>query len=106
MKTYSVKREIKLKSGEVLNIGDTLEFIQCINDGRSVEVNSPKLGRQLKLGMISFATKVLGKKVPSLSTMEKWSDDGIARSVQGQKVEPDGFDGDGFPSWMLVVGII
>lgn len=45
-------------------------------------------------------------KVPSLRTMEKYSWDGIAKTVTGFKTEPDGFGPDGSPSWMLVEGII
>jgi hypothetical protein len=45
-------------------------------------------------------------KPPSLKTMEKWSNDGVAKSVTGHRVEPDGFGPDGSPSWMLALGII
>ncbi len=43
---------------------------------------------------------------PSIKTLEKWSNDGIARSVTGKKVEMDGYGPDGSPSWGLVLGII
>jgi len=43
---------------------------------------------------------------PSLKTMEKWSNDGAAKSIDGARVEPDGFSPSGAPSWMLVVGVI
>lgn len=54
----------------------------------------------------------IGKKLtgfinqPSFATLEKWNNDGIVKSLTGKKVEPDGFGPDGFPSWMIVLGII
>ena len=45
-------------------------------------------------------------KPPSIKKLEKWSSDGIAMSVGGKKVEPDGIDPDGMPSWLLVLGYI
>lgn len=50
--------------------------------------------------------RYFGMKTPSLKTLEKWSDEGIAKSVGGKKVEPDGWDSNGTPSWLLVFGII
>lgn len=45
-------------------------------------------------------------KAPSIKTLEKWSDDGMSKSVLGAKVEPDGWDAAGSPSWMLAMGLI
>lgn len=45
-------------------------------------------------------------KAPSIKVMEKWSDDGIAKSIGGKRVEPDGYDENGLPSWMLILGLI
>ena len=44
-------------------------------------------------------------KIPSMRSLEKMAD-GIAKSVLGKRVEPDGYDPYGSPSWLLVVGII
>jgi len=46
------------------------------------------------------------KKEPSITTMEKWANDGIAKTIIGTKIEPDGYDNKGMPSWFIVVGII
>lgn len=43
---------------------------------------------------------------PSEKTLMKWSDDGIAKSVTGARVEPDGYGPDGSPSWLLALGLI
>jgi len=40
-------------------------------------------------------------KVPSLKTMEKWMYDGIAKTPDGKKVEPDHPD-----SWLSILGYI
>jgi len=45
-------------------------------------------------------------KEPSISKLEKMSDDGICTTVTGDKVEPDGFGENGSPSWLLVMGLI
>lgn len=45
-------------------------------------------------------------KAPSIRTLEKWSNDGVAKSIGGKRVELDGHDENGLPSWMLVMGII
>jgi len=45
-------------------------------------------------------------KAPSLATMERWSDSGIARASDGCKVEPDGRCPHGHSSWMRLLGII
>lgn len=46
----------------------------------------------------------LGQKAPTMKTLEKWISDGIAKTVTGCRVEPDGIGPDGSPSWLLVLG--
>jgi hypothetical protein len=43
---------------------------------------------------------------PTLATMERWSDNGIARATDGCRVEPDGTCPHGHKSWLLVLGCI
>jgi len=45
-------------------------------------------------------------KPPSLATMERWSDNGVAKATDGCKVEPDGECPHGHKSWMMVMGVI
>jgi len=45
-------------------------------------------------------------KPPSPRQMEKWMMDGVAKSIDGKRVEPDGFSPSGAPSWLLVLGMI
>lgn len=46
------------------------------------------------------------KKPPSVATMTKWSNDGIAKATDGCKVEPDGTCPHGNPSWLLKLGYV
>ena len=45
-------------------------------------------------------------KPPTMKTLEKWSMDGIAKSIDGCKTEPDGYCVHGLPSWLLALGYI
>jgi hypothetical protein len=38
--------------------------------------------------------------------MQKWLDDGVAKAVDGCKVEPDGVCEHNAPSWLLKLGLI
>lgn len=46
------------------------------------------------------------KKPPSIKTMEKWVDRGVAKATDGCKVEPDGICPHGKQSWLLIMGVI
>ncbi len=46
------------------------------------------------------------KKVPSIKTLEKWSNDGVAKATDGCRVEPDGTCPHGKPSWLIKLGFI
>jgi hypothetical protein len=67
--------------------------------------------RKLKEG-VSFETykakypSAIKAKLPSYGVMEKWNFDGVARTPDGCKVEPDGDCPHGYPSWLKVIGII
>lgn len=46
------------------------------------------------------------KKPPTIKTMMKWMDDGVAKATDGCRVEPDGSCQHGHKSWLLVLGYI
>lgn len=46
------------------------------------------------------------KKPPTVKTMMRWMSDGVAKAVDGCRVEPDGTCQHGSPSWLLKLGII
>ena len=46
------------------------------------------------------------KSLPSVATLERYAADGIAKTVDGQRIEPDGTAANGAPSWLLALGLI
>ena len=63
--------------------------------------------RILRISLQQVHNRLTGfVKQPSMKTLEKYSYDGIAKTVTGQRTEPDGHGADGSPSWLLVMGII
>ena len=44
--------------------------------------------------------------VPDLDTLEMWSWDSVVETLEGGRIEPDGFDCNGCPSWLLALGLI
>lgn len=45
-------------------------------------------------------------KVPSVATMTRWSNDGVAKATDGCRVEPDGRCEHNHSSWMVRMGVI
>ena len=45
-------------------------------------------------------------EAPSMEELEEANSDGVCPSVLGDRVEPDGWDSEGSPSWMLALGYI
>jgi hypothetical protein len=45
-------------------------------------------------------------KQPSINTMERWSNDGVARATDGCRTEPDGRCEHGHQSWIMRLGYI
>lgn len=52
------------------------------------------------------ASKPRTSKPPSIATMERWLANGVAKALDGCRVEPDGHCEHGKPSWLLQMGII
>jgi hypothetical protein len=69
--------------------------IRCLKEGFSLEQYQ-----------IKFPGAIRVKKPPTMKTLVKWSNDGIARALDGCRVEPDGECAHGLPSWMIALGII
>jgi hypothetical protein len=98
-----LKQELKFKDGSVFSVG-TMVKIEFPEDhsGMAIRVTADGVTKLVRSSQLSK----FGIKQPTINTMTRWVEDGIARSVGGKKVEPDGWDSDGTPSWLLVVGII
>lgn len=43
---------------------------------------------------------------PDYEVIEQFVTDSVADSLDGEIVEPDGYDYNGYPSWLLVLGLI
>lgn len=54
----------------------------------------------------SNIAKLFNKRIPNEKTLQKWNNEGVCKSVLGNKVEPDGHDQYGAPSWLLTFGLI
>lgn len=103
-------RDIKLKDGEVIPAGTEMKIEFAAGNYKSFKASPTAsfCGRFYKLGFRN-AKKNFGApftSAPSLRTMENWSNDGIARTVTGERTEPDGFGSNNAPSWMLALGLI
>jgi hypothetical protein len=99
MKTTNTS-PIKFKDGKIIAVGTVCE-LSFTGENNIVTVNGVY---RLSAGRLPRYFKKF--KAPSMKTLEKWSDEGIAKSILGRRVEPDGYDSDGSPSWMLAIGII
>jgi len=101
----TTSNEIKFKLGLTIDAGTpcVLQF-----DGKTTVATITAVGSNVgfRLRCSSLPRYFNRFKAPSIKTMQNWSDQGIAKSVLGNRVEPDGFDPEGSPSWMLVMGII
>jgi hypothetical protein len=53
-----------------------------------------------------YGVPVKKLKRPSMTTLSKWCNDGVAKATDGCKVEPDGVCVHGKKSWLLVMGLI
>jgi hypothetical protein len=99
-----LSNDLKLKDGTVYLAGDVAE-LSWLEAQPNITIATIH-GRDIRLATTRLHKYFNIAKCPTLNTMERWSDDGVARSVLGKRVEPDGHDAYGSPSWMLVVGII
>ncbi len=113
------RKDAKLKAGLVINAGvrATGKFVKVIGgvtgtEYDAIEVTIPE-GTEVSAGNVldanlTFKTRKFSTffKPPVVRTMEKWSNDGVAKSVTGKRCEPDGHSDDNAPSWLLVLGMI
>lgn len=92
-------KDIKLRSGVILQKGlkVDVEPITGHNDICRITTNN----ESYRL----FYTSVF--KAPSIRTMNNWvMDIGNVTTPAGKITDPDGYDSEGYPSWLLVLGLI
>ena len=119
MMNITFRKLAKLKTGTIINAGvrATGKFVTIIGETTgteytAIEVTVPA-GTEVAPGHILDATLTFKTrkfttffKPPTMKTLEKYSLDGVAKSVTGKRCEPDGYGPDGSPSWLLVLGMI
>ena len=99
-KSFTSKKGVTINEGERVSVSFDVKrkstgepFAQYIRltteDGRRV---------------VTSQFKAAGIKVPTSRTFDSWGT--IARSVFGNQVEPDGWDSEGSPSWLLALGLV
>jgi len=108
MRSITVKKDFRTKKGVEFKRGEKLRIVNWTDkapfylvsmeadDGRRVST-SPRLAFESFKGF---------SKPPSIRKMEEWASDGVAKAVDGARVELDGFSPAGAPSWLLVMGMI
>lgn len=90
-------KNVNLKSGVVLKKG-TPALLLPTNDDRICRAIVD--GQEYRL----WWTSVI--RPPSIDTLMAQEMDGVVDSIGGCRVEPDGHDEYGYPSWLLAVGVI
>lgn len=64
-------------------------------------------GQKLVTADDTLAPKPTKKgKPPTVATLSRWLDNGMAKATDGCKVEPDGTCQHGKPSWLIEMGMI
>lgn len=104
---FPLTRDLHTKGGTEFKSGEEVQIKEYTKDAPFKVKVEAEGGRRVNLP-VGAAYKVLRgfPKPPSVSTMERWSNDGVAMSVDGHRVEPDGFSSSGAPSWILALGFI
>ncbi len=102
MKTTN-QTEIRLKDGTTFPVGTPCVITFALGS-TVVTVAAPMRDFKVRCAQLPHYFKAFKK--PSLSTMERWSNDGVAKTVTGDRTEPDGYGPDGAPSWLLALGLI
>ena len=116
-KTYTLSQDLPVKGGDVILKGTRVELVFGGSRGgaSTVDVLAPHVGvsgrdyqqHPFKGRLTTLYKYVRGVgKPPGLRVLEKMSEQGVATTPTGYRVEPDGFGADGSPSWLIVLGFI
>jgi hypothetical protein len=104
-KSFKFKRDVKLKSGTVIPKGAEAQV--KYNQSVVADVTVEGVEKPVKISVAALTRLLDGyPKMPTVARLEKMSNDGIAATPMGERVEPDGYGPSGAPSWLLVAGVI
>lgn len=95
----TTQKEIRLKDGVTLPVGLPVEFIKTSPSICLVQCGDLRPGPARVRVTSAF-------QCPTLEELEGAVSDGVCESVGGDSVEPDGWDSEGSPSWLLALGMI
>jgi hypothetical protein len=94
-----------LRDGRVIPSGIPIEI--TFNETAIAAITCDGFETPVKIRLSNAYKWIKGFKAPpSTKVMERWMDDGIAKTVTGKRVEPDGIGPDGSPSYLIVLGLI
>lgn len=99
----TIKKTFKNKSGETFEVGERVKCTPINNGAFLIESSDKKCRMPYKMAYM-YLTKF--KKEPSLKTLEKYTWNGYSTTPLGEKVEVDGNDKYGFPSWTQIAFFI
>ena len=104
----TTKRSFTSKKGITINEGErvTVTFTVKGKDSQEFLPNYVSLNTADGRRIVTRNFKGAGIRVPGTKTIERYAWDSVVKSVFGHNVEPDGWDHEGSPSWLLVLGLI
>lgn len=107
MKT-TTKKSFTSKKGTAINKGERVTVSFTVKGKASQEFlpNYVRIRTEDGRSIITRNFKGAGIRVPSMRALEHWACDSVCESVFGSVIEPDGWDSEGSPSWLLVFGIV
>jgi hypothetical protein len=99
-----LKKNVRAKNGTEIEAGTTVE-LEFPKEHHGMIVRMSAEGKTVAIRTVRM-NKYFGTRLPSMKQLEKWTFDSVCKSVGGKTVEPDGWDCNGTPSWLLAMGLI
>jgi hypothetical protein len=105
-RSFTSKKGITINAGERVTVSFSVKGKHVRDDVTPFLPNYVRLTTEDGRSIITRNFKGAGIRVPGVKTLERYAWDSVVESVFGNNVEPDGWDHEGSPSWLLVFGII
>jgi hypothetical protein len=93
-------KDVRLKDGSVLQKGRKALIFPNEHSDITCHVKMVDTG---ELYILHYCSVI---KPPDLNDLMSEDLDGVVESIDGEMVEPDGHSPDGFPSWLLALGML
>lgn len=97
-------KELRNKRGDIIPIGTKLTVMPHEMSSSRALVSIEGSDKPLPIGYDTLC-KVTNLEEPSGDQLISWMVDSVCESVMGERVESDGFDSAGWPSWLMALGI-